>query len=526
VATSARIGAMASHRHAGRRVLSLSFAKLLPIIAVIAQAAGCTVGPDFTSPREPQTKSYVGDGPLELPSPGEGDVTQQFLLGGKVSGGWWTLFRSPKLDGIIEQALASNRTLAAAQARLAQAREAIAQVAGAYYPQVTFGASASRQKTNLAAEGFNTAPTIFNLYSVGPNVSFVLDPFGVNRRRVEEQVALADAQEYELDAAFLTLTGNAALAGVNIAASRAQVKAVEDIIADDERNLALVARESRAGELTKIDIESASSQLASDRTLLPPLRQQLNVAASALAVLVAKAPADWTPPELDLADLSLPEELPLTLPSELVHQRPDVLLFEARLHAASADIGIATAQLYPNITLSAAVGQEALTPGHLFLPMSNIWSLAGTLAAPIFEGGALEAQRRGAERGFDVALANYEQTVLQSFSQIADVLHALAHDAELVREERRALAAAESSLRLTRATFSFGNVSLLQVLDAQRQYEQARLGLIGAQAQRYRDTIQLFVAMGSGWREWREATTHHGSAMTPANATILRTSAR
>src|SRR6185437_1710913 len=264
----------------------------------------------------------------------------------------------------------------------------------------------------------------------------------------------------------------------------------------------------------------------SDRTLLPPVRQQLNLAASALSVIVGKAPADWAPPELDLDDLSLPNELPLTLPSELVHQRPDVLLSEARLHAASAEIGVATAELYPNITLSAALGQEALTPGHLFLPMSSIWNLAGTLAAPIFEGGALEAQKHGAESGFDAALANYEQTVLQSFSQMADVLHALAHDAELVREERRALAAADSSLRLTRATFAFGNVSLLQVLDAKRQYEQASLGLIGAQAQRYRDTIQLFVAMGGGWREWRERTMHHDPGMTPANAMSLQTSAR
>ncbi len=482
-------------RHAGIAVRS----------AALCLLAGCTVGPDFTPPSKPQTLAYTRDEANQLPSPSDGEVAQHLDIGRKISANWWTLFRSPAVDELIKQALANNRTLAAAQATLGQSQQAVLQAMGAYYPQVSLGANASRQKQSLAPEGIETTPAIFNLYSVGPTASFSLDPFGLNRRRVEQQAALAEAQEYQLDAAYLSLTGNLVMEAITIAAVNDEIAAVDEIIANDERTLQSVRTETNAGELTRIDVDSAESQLASDRTLAPPLRQERNAAEDALALLMGKAPADWTPPTLHIEQLDLPQDLPLSLPSELVHERPDVLTREAQLHAASAAIGVATAQLYPNITLSASTVQEALTPAHLFQPMSNLWSIAGALTAPIFEGGALEAQRQGAKKGFEAALAEYEQTVLQSFSQVADVLHSLAHDAELVREQRHALEVADRSLRHVRAAFGFGHVSLLQVLDAQRQFAQARLGLIRAKAQRHRDTVQLFVAMGGDWREWREA---------------------
>ncbi len=241
----------------------------------------------------------------------------------------------------------------------------------------------------------------------------------------------------------------------------------------------------------------------SDRTLLPPLGQQLNAAQHALAILLGKAPADWTPPDFDFAAITLPAELPVSLPSALVRQRPDVMSAEARLHAASAAIGVATAQLYPNITLSAGLNQEAISVVSLFHGASNVWSLGAGLTAPIFHGGALEAQRRGAVDAFNAALDNYEQTVLQAFGQVADVLDALGHDAELLAAERRALAAADRSLALTRQTYAIGSIGILQVLDAQRLAEQARLGYVRAEAQRYLDTAQLFLAMGGGWWNWR-----------------------
>jgi len=231
----------------------------------------------------------------------------------------------------------------------------------------------------------------------------------------------------------------------------------------------------------------------------------LNVAEHALAVLLGKAPAEWTPPDLDLETIALPEELPLTLPSSLVRQRPDILAAEAQLHAASAAIGVATAQLYPDLTLSAAWTQQSGALGTFLDPASAAWSIGASLTAPLFHGGTLEAQRRAAVEGFNAELAVYRQTVLQSFGQVADVLRALEHDAELVAAERRALDTAEASLKLTQDSFSAGQATFLQVLVAQRLYQEARLGYVRARAQRYLDTAQLYVALGGAAADWNGA---------------------
>ena len=466
--------------------------------------ASCTVGPDFHAPPEPSLKAYTLDDAVGLPSPTGGESGQHFAVGEKIAQNWWTLFHSASLDDIIREAVANNRTLTAARATLAQSREAVVQARGATYPQLNLDASAARQQVNLSAQGFDAPASAFNLYSLGPRVSFALDPFGQNQRRIEQEAALADVQDFQLSAAWLTLTGNAAAQVVNIAAIRDQIRATGDVIADDERNLQLVKTLMQAGEYTQIDLASADSQLAADRALLPPLRQALNAAQDALSLLLAKAPSEWKPPELGLQDLILPAELPLSMPSQLVHDRPDILSAEAQLHASSAAIGIAAAQLYPNITLSGGLEQQALNTAQLFSSLPSIWSLAGNITAPIFNGGTLQAQKRAAEHAYDAALANYEQTVLQSFIQVADLLYALRHDTELLEEQRRAIDAAETSARLVRATIGQGEIGLLQVLDAERQLQRARLGYIRASAQRYSDTIQLFVAMGGGWREWRE----------------------
>lgn len=467
---------------------------------------GCTVGPDFTPPQAPAEPGYAKDGLPDLTTPASAGPSQHFALGKEISGAWWKLFHSPPLDDVLAQAVAGNRTLVAAQASLDQAREAVNQAAGGRYPQADLAGGAVRQRLNYAAEGITLfPPKVFNLFTFGPTISYDLDPFGGINRRVEQQQALALSQEAQLKGAYLTLTGNAATQALTIASLRAQMKTVEDIIADDEQNLRLVRDEVNAGIATDLDIDSASSQIETDRTLLPPLRQQVSVARHALAILVGKAPADWTPPDFELADLSLPEELPVSLPSALVHQRPDVLQVEAQLHAASAVIGIATAALYPDIKLSASMTQEALSPGKLFYAANDAWSVGAQLTAPLFHGGELEAQRRGAEDAFRATLANYEQIVLQSFGQVADLLDALSHDAELLAAQRRALDASQAYLRLTRQSYSLGNSSLLQVLDAQRLDEQARLGFVRAEAQRYLDTVQLFVAMGGGWWQPDEA---------------------
>jgi NodT family efflux transporter outer membrane factor (OMF) lipoprotein len=462
-------------------------------------------------PKAPVEKAYEADGTPNPPTPGKGETAQHFALGKKVADDWWTLFQSKPLDDVLHQAVAGNLTVAAAQANLAQARETVNAAAGGLYPHVGFAASAERQRFNFAALGINGfPPEIFNTYTIGPQVSYDVDPFGGIKRRVEQQAALALADEYRLDGAYLNVTGNVVSQAVAIASVRAQMQAVDDIIASDAENLKLVQTEFKAGEATQIDIESATSQLATDRTLLPPLRQQLSVARHALAILVGKSPADWTPPDFDLADLVLPDEIPVSLPSALVHQRPDIMVSEAELHAATAGIGIATAALYPDLTLSGMFGQSGAKANQLFVPAANVWSIAAQLSAPIFEGGTLEAQKHAAEHAFDASYANYQQTVLTAFGQIADLLQALDHDAEQLQQQGLALESADASLRLTRKTYSVGAAGLLQVLDAQRLYEQARLGYVRARAQRYVDTVQLFVAMGGGWRTVSDAKAEPG----------------
>ncbi len=473
------------------------------LVPAVLALGSCTVGPDFSPPSVPAENALTPDHAADK---GAGD--QHFAVGQKIAGDWWGLFRSDALNATLQEAVAGNRNIVAARATLAAAEETVNQATAGLFPQLDLGAGPLRQHINGAPFGLAKLPPTFppysSIYHVGATVSYAIDIWGGTRRSIESSAALAEAQDYELDAAYLTLTGNAVMEALTLASLRAQTVTVDSIIADDETNLGLVNTEVRAGIATQLDIETAESQLATDRTLLPPLRQQEDVARHGLAVLAGRPPGDWTPPEFDLDALTLPAELPLSLPSDLARQRPDILAAEAQLHSANATIGVATAQLYPNITLSGSLSQQAVTIDTLFHGASDVWTLGAGLAYPLFHGGALEAQKRRAIDNFNATLATYEETVLTSFGQVADALDALEHDAEQFTEQQRALTAAQASLDLTRRAYSLGSVGIVQVLDAQRLLEQARLGFVRARAQRYLDTAQLFVALGGGWWSWRE----------------------
>jgi NodT family efflux transporter outer membrane factor (OMF) lipoprotein len=455
----------------------------------VAMLAGCTVGPDFTPPDTPAPPGYA--------APGE---QQTAALGGTVTPEWWTLFQSPALDTLVSQAIAGSHTLESAKARLAAAREAVDVASSALYPQVGLSASVTREKVSATSFGLSpnqfALPPNFNLFQVGPTASYAPDIFGGTHRKIEQQSALADVQRDQLNAAYMALTGNTVLQALQVAAVRAQVKAVGDIVKIDQQNLALVQTERRAGAVPDSDVVIAESQLATDETLQPGLDQQLSVAKHALAVLVGRIPADFAAPDFDLASLTLPASLPVSLPSALVHQRPDILAAEAQLHAASAQIGVATARLYPAITLSAGIGTAALDPGHLFDPSGLIWSIAAGLTQPIFDGGLRQAERLAALENFKASAADYQQTVLQAFGQVADILQALVHDADLLAAQKHALDTASESVRLQRINYGAGGAGVLGLLEAQRQYQQALLGYVRAQAQCYVDTTQLLVAMG------------------------------
>jgi NodT family efflux transporter outer membrane factor (OMF) lipoprotein len=406
---------------------------------------------------------------------------------------------------LVKQAIVGSPTLNSAKARLAQAREGVIEARSALYPQLGFNASIAGEKQSAAMFGLQPnvfpLPASYELFQLGPTVSYDLDLFGGAHRRVEQQSALADLQGDQLDAAYLTLTGDTVTQAIQVAAIRAQQQAVSGILDIDRQTLELVRKEREAGTVPDSDVVTAESQLAADETLRPGLDQQLSVAKHALAVLTGRAPGDWSPPDFDLAALTLPGELPVSLPSELVHQRPDIRAAEAQLHAASAQIGIATAQLYPAITLSSGISSTALNGGSLFNTGGLVWSIAAGLTQPIFDGGMRRAERRAALAAFKASAADYQQTVLLAFGQIADIMQALTNDARLLATQQRALDMASESVRLQRISYTQGGTGLLNLLDAQRQYQQARLGYVRAQAQRYQDTIQLLVAMGGGWWE-------------------------
>lgn len=484
--------------------------------ASLTLLAGCAVGPRFIRPAAPAVSAYTTAGTAPRLTSKAGGPSQSLAIGQRIPADWWQLFHSAQLDSVVRQALARNPTLDVAKATLTEAQEAVIEARGGYYPQVDLAASAERQKGPAFALGLLPSKQglpQFNLYSLGPTVSYSLDVFGLTKRRVEERRALADTQADQLAAAYLTITGNVVTGALTLASLRLQMAAVNGIIADDARNLALVERKVAGGLAPRSDVLTAETQLASDRTLLPPLAQQRATAEDALAVLVGEPPGAWAPPRFALSEFTLPPQLPLSLPSSLVRQRPDILAAEAQVHASSAAIGVATAQMYPNIVLSGTIATAALDVGSLFGSSSGVWSAAAGLTAPIFHGGALEARKRQAVEGYRAALAAYRQTVLAAFGQVADTLRALGHDTALLDAEHQALDTAQASLEMQRASYAAGRSDLLQLLDAERSVQRARLGDARAIAQRYVDSARLVVALGGGWWQNPEVCVHCRSQM-------------
>ena len=467
---------------------------LLSVVVCALLVSACVAGPDFVEPKPPLTQHYTLEGDNGLQG------AQHIARVQKPTGDWWRAFKSPVLDQVMTQALSDNNSLEATRARLARAREEVNAVTGALWPQVSLDGVTGRQKYGVALFGPSdiTIPP-FTYYAIGPQVTYLLDFSGGERRAVEQQKAFAEYQTYQFDVIRLSLTGNVMAQALGIASAKAQLAVLEDIIADDRKNIDLVQKARDAGSGTLVDVLSAQSQLAGDQALLPPLRQQLSVAEHALAILVGKAPADWQLPAFELSAFTLPRDLPLILPSELVRARPDIRASEAQLHAANASIGVATANLYPSITLSANTMQESLTPGNLFNASANTWALAAGLTAPIFDGGSLRAKKRAAEDTYQATLSDYKQVILESFGQVANVLKALEHDAEQVDAQQHAVETAQSSLKLARLSYSAGNIGVLQILDAERLSNQARLGLTRSHVRQLQDTVLLYLALGGGY---------------------------
>lgn len=434
-------------------------------------------------------------------APGSGGAPQRFLSGQEIPPQWWALFRSEALDRLIRQALADSPTLAAAQAVLREAEENRQAQTGALLPRVDGNASARRQKTSGASLGQPAIePIPFTLHSASVSISYAFDLFGGTRRELEALHAQVEYQRFQLEGAWLTLTANLVTTAVQEAALRAQIRATREIVAAEERQLGLVEQQFQFGAVPRSDVLALQAQLAQTLATLPPLEKELSRTRHRMALLAGRFPgASGMLPVFDLDGLTLPRELPVSLPSSLVRQRPDIRAAEALLHAASARIGVATANLYPQITLTGSLGSETSKVQDLFGRGTSVWGLGAGVLQPIFRGGELTAKRRAAVAAYSQAEAQYRGIVLQAFQNVADVLRALELDAQTLKAQADAEAAANASLDLARERFQLGAASYLVLLNAERQHQQARIGLVQAQAARFSDTAALFQALGGGW---------------------------
>jgi NodT family efflux transporter outer membrane factor (OMF) lipoprotein len=489
---------------------------LIPLFCIV----GCAVGPNFVRPKPPAVEGYTHGAEPTVTASADGQV-QRFEKGGLVVADWWRLFGSPEIDAVLEEALAKNQTLQAAQASLRQSQESLRAGYGVFFPQFDASFNATRQKFSPARFGQASPSLIFNLFTLAATVNYTLDVFGRERRAVEGLQAQADFQRYTVLATYLTLTGNVVNTAIAQAAYKAQIRATEEMVRLLRDQVRITETQAKAGTVPYANVLSVRSQLASTEATLPPLQQKRSQTEHLLATLAGRTPAEWTPREIDLEDLKLPGDLPVSLPSDLVRQRPDILSAEVQLHNASANIGVATAALFPTVTLDGAYGLNNTSIKDLFKKASTYWSLAGDASTPLFHGGTLWFQRKAAKEAYQQSLANYRQTVLSAFAQVADTLRALEHDAEALRAESQALDSAEEALRLIQTNYQAGLVSYLQVLIADNQYYQAKIGYLQAVAQRLQDTVALFVALGGGWWNSKEKTQGQSDVIVPAGAAVL-----
>jgi NodT family efflux transporter outer membrane factor (OMF) lipoprotein len=468
----------------------------------LALLAGCTVGPHYRAPQPPTVTTYDAQpqAPSTVSSPGPGGAAQQFKASSEIPAQWWALYHSPELDHMVREALDNSPTLAQAIAKLKQAQEeSNARTGATKYPTVSGSISAQREQVDLATFGVPfPSPPPFSLLNGSVAVSYALDLFGANRRLIEGLNAQVAYQNWQLEGARLMLAGNVVSAGIRQAQLRSQIELTRQMLALQEQSLAIAEKRYQAGGASEYDVDSQRSLVAQTRATLPSMEQQLDVTDHQLAVLMGKTPAEVQVETIRLDSLTLPQDLPVSLPSSLVRQRPDIRAAESLMHQASANVGVATANLYPQIVLSASTGLI----GTNFANGSDVWNVGASLAQPIFNGGALRAEKRKAVAAYEEAGSVYQQTVLQAFREVADSLRAIDHDAQALQSQTEAASQAESAYQIASQRYAAGGISQVALLDAQRQQLQTALNRVVYQGSRYSDSVTLFQALGGGW--WNE----------------------
>jgi NodT family efflux transporter outer membrane factor (OMF) lipoprotein len=511
-------------------------------VATATLLSGCSVGPDFLRPFAPKDAGFT---PSPLPKATaaaavQGGDAQRFIEGADIRFDWWTVFQSPALDALVEKAIRANPTIEAAQRALKAAQENVYAQQGYFYPTVGAGYQFQRQMVagnlaNSVAPGcqgnghcitafqspgsapFNKA-LYYNFHTAQVTVGYSPDVFGLNRRLVESLEAQAAVQRYQLEATYITLAANVVAAAVQEVSVRAQIAAVKEIIDINVKSLDLLRAQQKAGYAMGIDVAAQEAALAAARQLLPPLQSQFEQTRDLLRALVGNLPNEDVGETFELSSLHLPQELPVSVPSKLVDQRPDVRAAEEQLHAANAQVGVAIANRLPLFSITAAAGGTATQIGQMFSPGGPFWSIIGSVTQPVFDGGTLLHQERAADEALYEAAAQYRSTVITAYQNVADALHVLVSDADALSAALEAEVAAKKALDLTRAQMEKGYVNYLVLLQAEQAYQQALLSLVQAQATRFGDTAALFEALGGGWWNRTDIAARDGGAGPAADA--------
>jgi NodT family efflux transporter outer membrane factor (OMF) lipoprotein len=473
-------------------------------VALAALATGCAVGPNFEQPAAPDVTEYT-PAPLAQQTASSavaGGEAQRFVQGLDIPGQWWTLFHSSALNTLIEEALKNNPTLPAAEATLRQAWENVYAEQGAFFPTAVISYSPSRDKTatGVTFTAASSGKPWFTLHTAQVVVTYAPDVFGGIRRQVESLMATTEFQRFQLEAAYLTLTSNVVAAAVQEASLRGQIAATEEIIKIQTDSVDILRKQLALGQVAGADVAAVEATLAQAQATLPPLQKQLAVQRDLLTALIGRLPSQEPAEKFELAALQLPQDLPVSLPSNLVEQRPDIQSAEAQLHADSASVGVAIAAQLPQFTLTGNAGTTANQINQLFItPATAFWTFAGNVAQTVFDAGTLLHKKRAADAAFDEAAAVYRSTVITAFQNVADSLHALQSDAETLKATYAAERAAFKSLEIARMQLRLGAIGYLGLLTAENTYDTALVALVQAQAARFADTAALFQALGGGW---------------------------
>jgi len=468
------------------------------LAVIVVMLGGCAVGPNFVRPEPPDTDRYTRELQSEATLAADGQA-QHFIPTNTLIADWWKLFQSTELDAVVNKAIANNPTLQASEASLLQSQDNMRAGYGVFFPQIQAGVGASRQRSSSLQQGSQTSGRIFNLVTLSSTISYAIDVFGGARRSVESLRAQADYQRYENVAAYLILSSNVVNTTIACAAYAEEIRTTNQLIELLKQQLRLTQAQINAGTTSYSAVLNVQSLIAGNQALLAPLKQNLSQAEHLLATLEGELPSKADLPEINLNKFSLPIDLPVSLPSDLVNQRPDILAAESQMHVASAKIGVATALMFPSFSLNGTFGTSGTNFGNLTASSGKFWSIGPVATIPLFQGTTLWFGRKAAIDAYQQSRANYRQTVLSAFEQVADSLKALEHDAEALQAQVEAKRTAGEALKLLQANYRAGLVDYLAVLTSDVQYHETSIAYLQAVAQRYQDTVALFVALGGGW---------------------------